>query len=52
MGKILKSIGREINKEKLQKITNDLKEAEKSGDREAVKFLRHEFKNLSEALRD
>jgi len=50
MVKILKSIEEEAKKEKLQKITSDLKKAEEAGDKNAIIFLRSQFNNISETL--
>ena len=50
MEKKLKAIEQEIKKEKLQKITHDLKQAEEAGDKNAIIFLRNQFKDISETL--
>ena len=47
----LDDIKKEICKEKLKKIVQDLSKAEKSGDREAVKFLMVEFSKISQKLK-
>ncbi len=47
---ILKEIKKEIKKEELEKITRDLKIAEKTKDREAIQFLRLQVKKISEEL--
>ncbi len=49
---ILKEIKKEIKKEELEKITRDLKIAEKAKDREAVQFLRLQVKKISEEMAD
>ena len=47
---ILKEIKKEIKKEELEKITHDLKIAEKNKDQAAIQFLRLEVKKISEEL--
>ncbi|MFA4817870.1 MAG: DNA primase [Parcubacteria group bacterium] len=49
---ILKEIKKEIKKEELEKITRDLKIAEKNKDKEAIQFLRLEVKKISEEMTD
>lgn len=48
LAKILNEIKKEFNREKLEKITHDLKLAEEKKDQEAIKFLRLEFNKLLE----
>jgi len=50
MENILKEIKKELKKEELDKITRDLKIAEKNKDKEAIQFLRLEVKKISEGL--
>ncbi|HPN96694.1 MAG TPA: DNA primase [Candidatus Moranbacteria bacterium] len=47
---IYQEIKKEIKKEKLEKIAGDLEVAESKGDKEAVKFLQMEFKNILEEI--
>ncbi|MFA6047331.1 MAG: DNA primase [Parcubacteria group bacterium] len=48
LSKVLSEIREELRKEKLKKIENDLRMAEEKKDKEAVKFLRIEFKKILE----
>jgi hypothetical protein len=50
MRSILDEIEKENKKSELERITNDLKLAEKNNDREAAKLMRSEFKKISEEL--
>jgi len=48
MGKIIRAINIESRREELAKITQDLKRAEASKDKEAAVYLRGQFKKISE----
>ena len=50
LDEIIVEIKRELKKEKLQKITHDLKVAEEKKDQEAIKFLRSEFNKICQDL--
>jgi hypothetical protein len=47
---LLNEIFKEEKREKLEKITADLKKAEDMKDKDAIKFLRNEFKNILEEV--
>jgi len=49
---VLKEIKKEISREEIGKITKDLKRAEEQGDKDAVSYLREQFKNISRNLMD
>jgi len=51
MKNCLKEIEKEKTKEELNKISKDLKKAEENKDFEAIKFLRSQFKEISEKLK-
>lgn len=52
MKKCLQEIEKEKTKEELNRITRDLKKAEEMGDKEAIDFLKQQFKEISDKLRN
>jgi DNA primase len=52
LGQCLKRLRQQRIKTRVSHITRDIKEAERTGDKEAVKVLMGEFKNLAEQIND
>ena len=52
MEECLREMKKEVAKEELNKITKDLKSAEEMKDKDAVEFLKNQFKKIIDKLKN